>query len=72
MEPDRPDTNGHRETPVEIPFGDLPNQVLRLDWAEMMLRELFATDRQRFGRILASIATGERVAAPGRKPKGAE
>lgn len=63
------DANGH-QAPAEIPFGDLPNQVLSLAWAEGMLRELYISDRNRFGRILATIVTGDRPAKPGRK--GAE
>lgn len=67
---DPPTINGH---PAEIPFGDLPNQVLSLDWAEGMLRELFTTDRARFGRILSTVVTGDRPAKPGRPAnKGAE
>lgn len=61
--------NAPEQTPeLRIPFGDQPNQTLPASWAEGMLRELFETDRQRFGRILQSYVTGTRANAPGRKP----
>ena len=55
-----------------VAFGDQPNQTMPLSWASGMLRDLFASDRARFGRLLAGYVTGIEQPARGRKPAGAE
>lgn len=61
-----PENTAEQTPELRIPFGDQPNQTLPAAWAEGMLRELFETDRARFGRILQSYVTGIRAATPGR------
>lgn len=55
---------------IEVPYGDLPNQVLSLVWTEGLMRELFTHHRKVFGDALRAYATGERPGTPGRPPAG--
>lgn len=56
--------NGQRRTATTTPappgfmaFGDLPNQVMPLSWAEAMLRRLYSSDRTKFGNYLRDYVT---------------
>lgn len=52
-----------------IRFGEEPDQVIPLSWAEGMLADLFLNDPSRFGRLLSGYVTGIRQAARGPKPR---
>ena len=52
---------------VRVPFGDLPNQSVPLDWAEAMLRNWRERDPEGFGYVLAQLATGAPPKAPTRR-----
>lgn len=63
------ESNGQQDQApaVVIAYGDEPHQTLSPEWAEGLLRELFATNRKVFGNALNAYVTGERKGTPGRK-----
>ena len=48
----RPELNGHQP---RIPFGDLPNQTMPLEWAEQFIRIVYAEQPGVFRAILPRL-----------------
>lgn len=46
--------------PVYVRFGPRDNQVMPLEWAELILTQMASKHRAQFGRLLQEAALGER------------